>query len=202
MRTIGSAAGANVIADNLIASNKIAPMILVTPNCNAILPDEDGSLMNGYVRFTDDLINSLVPYVESHYSVSDRLHRPLCGFSMGGGQSLNIGLPNPSLFPYVGAFSAAPDTYDNSTLFPDGGTLVKQLTKFLFISYGNYDSLMPYGTGVSNYCDTNGIPNTYWIIKGTGHDWGVWGPSLWNFLQMIARRGSPMPRSALGLFTD
>jgi autotransporter-associated beta strand protein len=182
-------ASANVIADNLIASNKIAPMILVTPNCNAVLPDEDGSLMNGYVRFTDDLINSLVPYVESHYSVSDRLHRPLCGFSMGGGQSLNIGLPNPSLFPYVGAFSAAPDTYDNSTLFPDGGTLVKQLTKFLFISYGTADSLIVYGTGVHNYCGSNGIPNTYWTIQGEGHDWGVWDPSLWNFLQMIGSAG-------------
>ena len=192
-------ASANVIADNLIASNKIAPVILVTPNCNAVLPDEDGSLMNGYVRFTDDLMNSLVPYVETHYSVSDRLHRPLCGFSMGAGQSLNIGLPNPSLFPYVGAFSAAPDTYDNSTLFPDGGTLVKQLTKFLFISYGTADSLIVYGTGVHNYCGSNGIPNTYWTISGEGHDWGVWDPSLWNFLQMIGPSGftnAPVVRSA------
>ena len=191
--------GANVIADNLIASGKIAPLILVTPNCNATLPDEDPSQMNGYVRFTTDLINSLVPWVDSHYSVLDRLHRGLCGLSMGAGQSLNIGLPNPSLFPYVGAFSAAPDTYDNSTLFPDGGTLVRQQLRFLFISYGNYDSLMPYGTGVSTYCNTNGIPNTYWIINGTGHDWGAWGPSLWNYLQMICPAGftnAPVSRSA------
>jgi enterochelin esterase-like enzyme/fibronectin type 3 domain-containing protein/regulation of enolase protein 1 (concanavalin A-like superfamily) len=192
-------AGANVIADNLIAGGKIKPLILVTMSCNAVLPDEDGSLINGYQRFTDDLINSLVPYVESHYSVSDRLHRALCGLSMGAGQSLNIGLPNPSLFPYVGAFSAAPDTCDNSALFPDGGTLVRQVSKFLFISYGTADSLIVYGTGVHNYCDTNGIPNTYWTIQGEGHDWGVWDPSLWNFLQMAGAAGltnAPVARSA------
>jgi autotransporter-associated beta strand protein len=192
---------ANVIADNLIDEGLVPPMILVAPNCNATLPDEDGSLMNGYVRFTDDLINSLVPYVESHYPVSDRLHRPLCGFSMGAGQSLNIGLPNPKLFPYVGGFSPAPDTYDNSTLFANGVPQVQQQLKFLLISYGNEDSLIPYGDGVSVYCNTNGttITNTYWIINGTGHDWGAWDPSFWNFLQMICPAGftnAPVVRSA------
>ncbi|HLP76853.1 MAG TPA: alpha/beta hydrolase-fold protein, partial [Candidatus Paceibacterota bacterium] len=63
---------ANVIADNLLASNAISPVILVAPNCNAVLPYEDPALINGYHRFTDDLINSLLPYIESNYSVSDR----------------------------------------------------------------------------------------------------------------------------------
>ena len=172
---------ANVIADNLIAAGKIKPSIIVMPNCNA----SGTGISDGYENFTNDLINCLIPYVESHYSVyTDRLHRAISGLSMGGGQSFNIGLPHLNLFPYIGAYSAAPNTYSNSRLFPDGGTAAKQQLKLLFISYGTADSLISFGTGVHNYCDSNGIPNTYWTIQGRGHDWTVWKPSLWNFLQM------------------
>lgn len=192
--------GANVIADNLIASNAISPVILVAPNCNATLPYEDASLINGYHRFTDDLLNSLVPYIEANYSVSDRLHRGLAGLSMGGGQTFDIGLLHPNLFPYLGAFSAAPDTFPNDWLFPDSGALVRQYLKMLLISYGNYDGLIAYGTRVHNYCDANSIANTYWIVNGSGHDWSVWKPSLWNYLQMAGAAGftnAPVVRPAL-----
>ncbi|HLP75983.1 MAG TPA: carbohydrate-binding protein, partial [Candidatus Paceibacterota bacterium] len=67
-------------------------------------------------------------------------------------------------------------------------------------SYGNYDGLIAYGTRVHNYCDTNGIANTYWLLNGRGHDWSVWKPSLWNYLQMIGAAGmtnAPVVRSAL-----
>jgi enterochelin esterase-like enzyme len=177
---------ANVIADNLIAAGKINPSIIVMPNCNAT----GTGISDGYENFTNDLINSLIPYVEKNYSVyTDRLHRAISGLSMGGGQSFNIGLPHLDLFPYVGAYSAAPNTYANSKLFPDGGTAAKRQLKLLFISYGTNDSLINFGTGVHNYCDTNGIPNTYWLLQGKGHEWGVWKPSLWNFLQMAGAAG-------------
>jgi enterochelin esterase-like enzyme len=177
---------ANVIADNLIAAGKIKPSIIVMPNCNA----SGTGISDGYENFTNDLINCLIPYVESHYSVyTDRLHRAISGLSMGGGQSFNIGLPHLDLFPYIGAYSAAPNTYSSSKLFPDGGTKAKQLLKLLFISYGTNDNLISFGTGVHNYCDSNGISNTYWLLQGRGHEWSVWKPSLWNFLQMAGAVG-------------
>jgi hypothetical protein len=74
-------------------------------------------------------------------------------------------------------------------LFPDGGNAAKRQIKLLFISYGTNDNLINFGTGVHNYCDTNGIPNTYWLLQGRGHDWSVWKPSLWNFAQMACARG-------------
>jgi enterochelin esterase-like enzyme len=175
----------HVILDNLLAEGKIQPFILVLPNGNAT-----GAGVDGWENFTNDLINSLIPYIESHYSVyTDRLHRALAGLSMGGGQSFNIGLPHLELFPYIGAYSAAPNTYANSRLFPDGGNAAKRQIKLLFISYGTNDNLISFGTRVHNYCDTNGIPNTYWLLQGRGHDWSVWKPSLWNFAQMACDRG-------------
>ena len=61
--------------------------------------------------FENDLLKDIIPYVDSHYSVyTDRDHRALAGLSMGGGQTLNIGLVHPETFAYVGGFSSAPDT--------------------------------------------------------------------------------------------
>ncbi|HEX3029728.1 MAG TPA: carbohydrate-binding protein, partial [Clostridia bacterium] len=175
----------NVILDNLIAAKKIDPFILVLPNGNAT-----ASGVDGWENFTKDLFDNLIPYIESHYPVyTDRQHRALAGLSMGGGQTFNNGLTHLNMFPYVGAFSAAPNTKSNSVLFPDGGTAAKQLLKLLFISYGTNDNLINFGTGVHTFCDSKGIPNTYWLIQGAGHDWNVWKQSLWNFSQMACAAG-------------
>jgi len=197
---------ANVIADNLIAEGKIKPSIIVMPHCNAELPGDATNY--GYERFTDDLIYSLVPYIESQYSVyTDPMYRSISGLSMGGGQSFNIGLPHVDMFPYVGAYSAAPNTYSSDKLFPDGGTKAKQNLKLLFICCGTNDNLIAFGKNVHTYCDSKSIPNTYWELQGRSHDWNVWKPGLWNFLQMLEGVGYtsqipstptpvPTPRSA------
>jgi len=106
---------ASIIADNLIAEGKIKPLIIVTPNTNAAGP----GIGDGYENFTKDLINCLIPYIESRYSVyTDREHRAIAGLSMGGGQSFNIGLTNLDKFAYIGPISSAPNTYPNNRLFP------------------------------------------------------------------------------------
>src|SRR5664279_2709377 len=61
--------------------------------------------------FENDLLQDIIPFVASRYSVyDDRDHRALAGLSMGGGQALNIGLVHPETFAWVGGFSSAPDT--------------------------------------------------------------------------------------------
>ncbi len=177
---------ANIIADNLIAEGKIKPMIIVAPNTNAT----GAGIGDGYENFTKDLINSLIPYVESHYSVyTDRLHRALAGLSMGGGQTFNIGLTNLDKFAYLGPISSAPNTYANNRLFPDGGAAAREKLKLFFIACGTSDSLLSFGERVHNYCTSNNINHTYWLLQGRGHDYNVWKPGLWNFLQMAGEAG-------------
>ena len=186
----------NVILDNLLAAGKIQPFIVVLPNGNAT----GNGVSDGWTNFTKDLIENLMPYVESHYSVyTDSIHRTVAGLSMGGGQAFNIGLLNLNLFPYVGAFSAAPDTLPNSQLFPDNGKAAQQQLKFLFISYGTTDGLINFGTDVHKFCDSHNIANTYFLIQGAGHDWNVWKQSLWNYSQMVCAKGftSSAPTSIL-----
>jgi len=175
----------HVILDNLIAEGKIKPFILVLPYGNAQAPGVDG-----WENFTKDLLESLIPYIESNYSVyTDAKHRAIAGLSQGGAQSLNIGLPNVDKFPYIGGFSSSPITKQNNQLFPDGGAKAKANLKVLFLSCGTADNLIFSNNRVVDYCKNNGIPYTEWLLPNYGHDWTVWKPSLWNFAQMACDAG-------------
>jgi len=175
---------ANIMMDNLIADGKLQPMVIVSPNTNA----EGDGVGDGYENFTKDLIENLVPYMEQNYSLyPDSAHSALAGFSMGGGQTFNIALPNLDVFPYVCAISSAPNTKGNDVLFPDGGAAAREKLKAFLISCGTADGLLGFGEGVHNYCDANNIAHSYWLIPGGGHDFAVWLPALWNFLQMAEK---------------
>lgn len=176
---------ANVILDNLLAANKIKPFVVVIPNANAT----GTGISDGYLNFKADLLNSLIPYVESKYSVlTDREHRAIAGLSLGGAQSINFGLTNLDVFGYVGGFSpGGPASITNTNFFPDPAA-TKQLNKFLFICIGTNDNTS-FSEGIVNSCKQYGIPYTYFLIPGRGHDWTVWKPSLWNFSQMACANG-------------
>ncbi len=184
---------ANIIADNLIAEGKLDPLILVSPNTNALKPGEDPEGFDGYNRFEEDLIGSIIPFVEANYSVNTgREQRGLAGLSLGGGMTLNTGAAHLELFPYLGAFSAAPNTESPEVLFPDGGEVAKQDMKLLLLSCGTNDwiGLFAPNEALHDYCDANGIPNAWLPVEGGNHDFGsVWKPGLWNYLQMADAAG-------------
>ena len=99
------------ILDNLIADGKAVPMIVVLPNGRA--EKDDHPTGNPYIHapafaaFEGDLLNDVIPTIESRYStLTDREHRALAGLSMGGGQTLNFGFAHLDRFAWLGAFSA------------------------------------------------------------------------------------------------
>ncbi len=54
--------------------------------------------------FTSDLMTVIIPYIQSHYKVSSNPEmRTLAGLSMGGIQTLNIGLTHTVDFRYTRA---------------------------------------------------------------------------------------------------
>jgi endo-1,4-beta-xylanase len=198
--TIGQAGGygggnANWIADGLIAAGKVDPsFIIVMPKNNIGITNTKNAdyaeVMDSFERWTPDLITGLIPYIESHYPVyADRAHRAIAGLSMGGGQAYDIGLTHLELFAYIGAFSAAPNTYTDDRLFPDGGAGAKRNLRLLLHSYGSNDSLLWNGLHVRRFCKMHGIKDSWWFIRGAGHDLSVWRASLWNFLQMAQAAG-------------
>ena len=110
-------ASPNIILDNLIAGKKIVPMIVVLPNGRAMLNDRsegnifDAEKIKAFATFEHDLLDDIIPFIESNYAVkTNSMNRALAGLSMGGGQSLNVGLGNLNSFAWVGGFSSAPST--------------------------------------------------------------------------------------------
>jgi enterochelin esterase-like enzyme len=147
-----------------------------------------GGMMGGGwgQSFTDDLFKDIIPYIESHYSVyTDREHRGICGLSMGGGQTLNIALPNLDKFAWVGAFSHAPNVGSVDQLVPDPEAVNKQL-KLLWIGCGDRDGTV--GQGPYNFhkgLETKKVNHIWHVDKGGGHDFKVWKTNLYLFTQRI-----------------
>jgi len=187
---------ADNVLDNLLADGKIQPMIVVFPNGNAnVTADTEtgsrgagmGGGFDGWgTPFENDLIKDMIPYIESHYSVyTDREHRALAGLSMGGGQSLNIGLAHLETFAWVGGFSSAPNTKSPAELVPDPAT-AKEKLKLLWLACGNKDGLIRISQGVHNYLKEKGVPHV-WHVDSNAHDGTEWANNLYLFGQHIFR---------------
>jgi enterochelin esterase-like enzyme len=134
--------------------------------------------------FENDLLKDIIPYIDSHYSTyTDAGHRALAGLSMGGGQTLNIGLVHPETFSYVGGFSSAPDTKQPpSTLVPDPS--VPKKLKLAWLSGGTADGLLTITQTVHAYLKENGVPHVY-NVSGGKHDNLEWDQNLYWFSQQL-----------------
>jgi enterochelin esterase-like enzyme len=139
-----------------------------------------------YAAFERELIDDLVPFIESNYSASsDRTDRALAGLSMGGGQSLNFGLGNLETFAWVGGFSSAPNTSAPAALVPNPQAAAEQL-ELLWVSCGNEDGLFNISLGVHDYLAANDVPHQ-WHIDSGGHDFPVWKNDLYHFAGQLFR---------------
>lgn len=95
---------ASFILDNLIAAGKAKPMIVAMPAGHAGAFRFGGG---GTDEFSEDFTKDLMPYIESHYRVkTDRDSRAMAGLSMGGAQTINIGISALEKFAYLGVFSS------------------------------------------------------------------------------------------------
>jgi enterochelin esterase family protein len=178
----------NLILDNLLAAGKIKQFIVVMPFGYPAPPWPDsggggfGSVTEGFSR---DLIEDVIPMVEERYRVyTDREHRAIAGLSMGGQESLTIGLNRLDLFSYVGGFSAAvrPPEFakDFAGLTADPKAANTKL-HLLWIGCGTDDGLFPAAQSFSVFLDQAQIKHTFYTMPGA-HTWIVWR----NFLVQFA----------------
>ena len=146
-----------------------------------------GGQNDDFAAFEADLLQDVIPYVESHYSVrTDRVNRALMGLSMGGGQTLNFGLAHLDRFAWVAAFSPAPNTKPPAELIPNA-TLANEQLKLLWLSCGDRDTLV--GTISRNFLagmQEKGV-NHMWHVDSGGHTWPVWKNDLYIVSQRLFR---------------
>ncbi|WP_374165031.1 alpha/beta hydrolase-fold protein [Arcticibacter sp. MXS-1] len=186
----------HVILDNLYAEKKLQPMIVVLPNGRAMKDDRaTGNIMapdkvQAFATFEKDLLNDLIPFIESRYPArKDRESRAIAGLSMGGGQSLNFGLGNLDHFAWVGGFSSAPNTKAPELLVPRPEEAKRKL-KLLWISCGDEDNLMDFSKRTHDYLTREKVPHIFYLEPGK-HDFKVWKNDLYMFSQLLFKPVNP-----------
>jgi len=189
------------IMDHLIKNGDIEPFILVTPNGRALaLSDTSGN--DYFYKFGYELRNDLIPYIESHYSTyaeydengydltATRTHRAMAGLSMGGMQTINIGMCEClDLFSWFGAFSAAPTSYEAAKIADIVGRS-EYTVDFFYNICGLNDNIAYWSASaaaknlpvVSELFKEN--ENFMWQEKSGGHDFNIWYLGLYNFAQI------------------
>ena len=185
------AGNANFVLDNLLSDRKIVPMIVVMPFGHATpygVPAVAGAPSNDAL-FEDYLLKDVIPLVESKYRVSaGRQNRAIAGLSMGGGQSLRIGLGHLDLFSSVASFSGAvPADFETrfAGMLKDAHATNAQL-KALWIGCGQQDSLFPRSKNLSELLDKHDIKHTFRAIDGV-HNYTVWRKFLAEYSTLLFR---------------
>ena len=187
----------------MAADGLIDETIVVCPNMYASSdpkqqPGFDAESCLPYDNFINDLVNDLMPHIESEYSVlTGRENTYLAGFSMGGRETLFITLQKPELFGYVCSMSAAPGivaTTDKFMTHP--GQLSESEVKFadgaavpnkFILCCGTRDSVV--GTYPKSYhelLETNGTDHIWYEVTGADHDNNVIKSGLYNLFKQIA----------------
>lgn len=174
----------DVIMDNLIAQGKATPMIIVMADGNS-------------ADFEKELLNDVIPMTEKNYRVKPgRENRALAGLSMGGIQTLNIGIPNLDKFASLGVFSsgwfANPNPFGvmmDSEKYYDMLKANKDeyndKLKVFWLSMGGKEDIAYENCRVMrDRFDKIGIKYDYFETPG-GHTWPVWRESLYQFAPLI-----------------
>lgn len=183
---------ANYILDNLLAQGKIKPMVVVMPlgygDLNYVLTTESRrdptKAADQYKRFQQALLTEVLPRVEAAYHVArDREHRAIAGLSMGGQESLTIGLTNPDKFAWVIGLSSAaqglPTNPDLAGINPKSAKL-----RLLWVSCGTEDSLSEPNHRLVEWLKSKDMPVTYVQTPGV-HSWIVWQDNLIHFAPLL-----------------
>ncbi len=184
----------NFILDNLIATGKAKPMIVV--NDHGTVPDAETALAdhqrwmadNPFPEFDGVVSRDLIQMIDQRFrTIADREHRALAGLSMGGAEAMRIGLHHPDLFASIGLFSPAIGNIDPASDY--GGKLAdanRQL-RLLWIGIGRDDT--DFFPGVEKFheaLEKAGIRHV-WLESDGAHTWTVWRKYLADFAPRLFR---------------
>jgi enterochelin esterase-like enzyme len=185
---------ANVILDNLIAQGKARPMLVVmtlgygapevVERGGSGLRDPDLRATN-YDRFRDALFTEVMPAIEKSYRVSkDRRSRAVAGLSMGGAESLYVGLNALDRFAYIGSFSAGGSVEDYPRTFPSLDAKSNAQIRLLWIACGTEDRLIEPNRKFRDWLTSKGVDHVDIETPGM-HTWMVWRRNLAAFAPLL-----------------
>ena len=184
------------IMDNLTQKGEIEPFIIVTPNGRSGSDPNPQKSYLAFYKFGQELRNDLIPYMDSHYNtLADRDHRAMAGLSMGGMQTINIGICEClDLFSWFGAFSAAPTSYEANRVAVHADSNPEYPIHFFYNICGTEDSI----AYASHANAAKTIPllskslkdgeNFQWYETSGGHDFGIWNLGFYHFSRIFGKK--------------
>jgi enterochelin esterase-like enzyme len=194
---------ANVILDNLIAAGKAKPMMVVMPwgygDMRMITSGwaawRDPALVSrNFSRFGDALEQEVMPLVEQQYPLSGkREEHAIAGLSMGGAETLLVGLNHVDQFAYIGSFSAGGLGSDHFEPFfpgmtPLNGAELQSRLKLLWIACGTEDGLFTPNQKFIAWLTLQGMRPVAIETPGM-HAWMVWRGNLAAFAPLLFQDG-------------
>jgi enterochelin esterase-like enzyme len=218
-RWLNGGGGAANILDNLIGQGKAVPMIVVSPlgygTSTGPVGGRTGENITGYTKI---LLDEVMPMVDKAYNVSkNREQRAIAGLSMGGAESLYVGLNHLDTFAWIGAFSSAPmlwpaaaatiptapaegrgagrgaapaamDPAVFAKTFPALDAKANPRIRMLWIVCGTADGLIGVNRQFKDWLRSQGVQFTEQEVPDMAHVWPLWRQ---NVTDMVPRLFQP-----------
>jgi enterochelin esterase family protein len=215
-RWLTGGGGANNILDNLIAQRKAVPMIVVAPlGYGTSRGPAGGRTAENITGYTKILLDEVMPMVDKAYNVSrKREERAIAGLSMGGAESLYVGLNHLDTFAWIGAFSSAPMLWPPavaaaappSTAGPGSGrgrtppaidpaafpktfpaldASANSRIRMLWIVCGTADGLIGVNRQFKDWLRSKGVRFTEDEVPDVGHVWPLWRQNLTDMVPRL-----------------
>ncbi len=189
-------AQADVILDNLIAERKARPMVVVMPLGYGEMSftkdykvwDDRAAVARNLSLFSKALLTEVIPQVEGAYNVRlDAAGRAVLGASMGGLESLVVGLNHPETFAWVGGESAALQHQDFGELLALFSPKAPG-RRLVWMVCGKDDELAGDNRRLADWLQAKGQQVNFEEPDGT-HSYIVWREGLVRFVQVIFPAG-------------
>jgi len=187
---------ADLIFDHLLADGKVTPMIVVMPQGYGDLDfvthgwsswSAPPDVKTNVDLYSGMLLTEIKPAVERDYNTATgRQNRAIAGPSMGGLESLTIGLNHPDEFAWVGGMSSAV-FHGNDSMFDQyipGLDAKKADLRLLWVACGQTDSLITANRAFVAWSKAKGF-STVAVETPGAHTWLTWRDNLLTLAPLL-----------------
>lgn len=184
------------IMDYMIERGLCKPMIVVTPNinsyelaaCETSLPEkfifnlQDPEFAAGD-KFCNDLLYSVIPYIEEHYNTAPgKANRGIGGLSMGGFMTMKLIKEHPEYFNEIGVFSSG-------AMNDDASEAIKPIKKEGYNNFmvvcGPNDIAYRGSLALVEALKAEDMDFDFFNALESGHTWQTWRKCLLRFAPVI-----------------
>lgn len=163
------------LTDELVQAGEMPPLLIVTTD-------------NTYDTIRpDDILDGLIPYIDSHYRTSaDRIHRAIAGGSLGGASAYMLTLQHPDLFSSAGIFGNGLVTGQDAQVEAWLTAIPEELEPRVFLNSGEQDTWMiQQAKALIPILDKYGIKHAEVFTEG-GHSGAYWLSNFPTYYHWLA----------------